>query len=131
MIFVLGKAFRVLGHAEFSEPVRDLLRQSAAYALRRTCHASELRATPSQISWIPSNTPSSQTAVVVRLAKNIKTAVFQQCRWLDPAPVWKRPDRERKDYFRETLNHEEDNQKERQSNNGFPWAPKEEHADNY
>jgi hypothetical protein len=43
--------------------------QSAAYALRRTCHASELRATPSQMSWIPSNTPSSQIAVVVRLAK--------------------------------------------------------------
>ncbi len=35
-----------------------------------TCHVSELRATPSQISWIPSNTPSSQTAVVVRLAKD-------------------------------------------------------------
>ena len=43
--------------------------QSAAYALRRTCHASELRATPSKISWIPSKKPSSQTAVVVRLAK--------------------------------------------------------------
>ena len=43
--------------------------QSPAYPLRRTCHASELRATPSKISWIPSNTPSSQTAVVVRLAK--------------------------------------------------------------
>ena len=43
--------------------------QSADYALRRTCHARELRATPSQISWIPSNTPSSQTAVVVRLAR--------------------------------------------------------------
>jgi YD repeat-containing protein len=40
-----------------------------AHARRRTCHASELRATPSQISWMPSNTPSSQTAVVVRLAK--------------------------------------------------------------
>jgi hypothetical protein len=37
--------------------------QNAAYELRRTCHARELRATPSKISWIPSSTPSSQTAV--------------------------------------------------------------------
>ena len=36
-----------------------------------------------------------------------------------------------KNYLCETFNHEEDNQKERQSNNGFTWAPKEEHADNY
>jgi len=49
---------------------RSTLVRAQLYALRRTCHASELRATPSEISWIPSNTPSSQIAVVVRLANN-------------------------------------------------------------